>query len=175
MKYAVKINENFFTMFPEDNISEGFIEISEDIYNDSDMYIWQDGELVVNPNYEAEQAAKEEERVNKLTMTALDFINVLKSAGFTDEQIESYLSSNLSVKHQLQFCQNVYCGVAKALMPITVGDITITADMVEIAFRLKNGEQIEEDNSTDEVSEEPPIEVEISSNPSVDNNEEIEE
>ena len=175
MKYAVKINENFFTMFPEDNISEGFMEISEDIYNDSDMYIWQDGELVVNPNYEAEQAAKEEERVNKLTMTALDFINVLKSAGFTDEQIESYLSSNLSVKHQLQFCQNVYCGVAKSLMPITVGDITITADMVEIAFRLKNGEQIEEDNSTDEVSEEPPIEVEISSNPSVDNNEEIEE
>ena len=175
MKYAVKINENFFTMFPEDNISEGFMEISEDIYNNSDMYIWQDGELVVNPNYEAEQAAKEEERVNKLTMTALDFINVLKSAGFTDEQIESYLSSNLSVKHQLQFCQNVYCGVAKSLMPITVGDITITADMVEIAFRLKNGEQIEEDNSTDEVSEEPPIEVEISSNPSVDNNEEIEE
>ena len=144
MKYAVKINENFFTMFPEDNISEGFMEISEDIYNNSDMYIWQDGELVVNPNYEAEQAAKEEERINKLTMTALDFINVLKSAGFTDEQIESYLSSNLSVKHQLQFCQNVYCGVAKALMPITVGDITITADMVEIAFRLKNGEQIEE-------------------------------
>ena len=138
MKYAVKINENFFTMFPEDNISEGFIEISEDIYNDSDMYIWQDGELVVNPNYEAEQAAKEEERVNKLTMTALDFINVLKSAGFTDEQIESYLSSNLSVKHQLQFCQNVYCGVAKSLMPITVGDITITADMVEKAFKSKN-------------------------------------
>ena len=154
MKYAVKINENFFTMFPEDNISEGFIEQSEGrevvLYNGElfttipRRYIWQDGELVVNPNYEAEQAAKEEERVNKLTMTALDFINVLKSAGFTDEQIESYLSSNLSVKHQLQFCQNVYCGVAKALMPITVGDITITADMVEIAFRLKNGEQIEE-------------------------------
>ena len=144
MKYAVKINENFFTMFPEDNISEGFIEISEDIYNDSDMYIWQDGELVVNPNYEAEQAAKEEERVNKLTMTALDFIVVLQSFGLTLEQINAYLEANLSVKMQLTYCQNVYCGVAKSLMPITVGDITITADMVEIAFRLKNGEQIEE-------------------------------
>ena len=144
MKYAVKINENFFTMFPEDNISEGFIEISEDIYNNSDMYIWQDGELVVNPNYEAEQAAKEEERVNKLTMTALDFIVVLQSFGLTLEQINAYLEANLSVKMQLTYCQNVYCGVAKSLMPITVGDITITADMVEIAFRLKNGEQIEE-------------------------------
>ena len=153
MKYAVKINENFFTMFPEDNISEGFIEISEDIYNDSDMYIWQDGELVVNPNYEAEQAAKEEERVNKLTMTALDFIVVLQSFGLTLEQINAYLEANLSVKMQLTYCQNVYCGVAKSLMPITVGDITITADMVEIAFRLKNGEQIEEEVTDENTAE----------------------
>ena len=153
MKYAVKINENFFTMFPEDNISEGFMEISEDIYNDSDMYIWQDGELVVNPNYEAEQAAKEEERVNKLTMTALDFIVVLQSFGLTLEQINAYLEANLSVKMQLTYCQNVYCGVAKSLMPITVGDITITADMVEIAFRLKNGEQIEEEVTDENTAE----------------------
>ena len=153
MKYAVKINENFFTMFPEDNISEGFMEISEDIYNNSDMYIWQDGELVVNPNYEAEQAAKEEERVNKLTMTALDFIVVLQSFGLTLEQINAYLEANLSVKMQLTYCQNVYCGVAKSLMPITVGDITITADMVEIAFRLKNGEQIEEEVTDENTAE----------------------
>ena len=65
MKYAVKINENFFTIFPEDNISEGFIEISEDIYNNSDMYIWQDGKLVVNPNYEAEQIQKRSQEFNK--------------------------------------------------------------------------------------------------------------
>ena len=39
----------------------------------------------------------------------------------------------------------------ESLMPITVGDITITTDMIEIAFRLKNGEKIEEtdDNTTD--------------------------
>lgn len=153
MKYAVKINENFFTMFPEDDISEGFMEISEDIYNNSNMYIWQDGELVVNPNYEAEQAAKEEERVNKLTMTALDFIVVLQSFGLTLEQINAYLEANLSVKMQLTYCQNVYCGVAKSLMPITVGDITITADMVEIAFRIKNGEQIEEEMTDENTAE----------------------
>lgn len=29
-------------------------------------------------------------------------------------------------------------------MPITVGDITISADMVEVVFRIKHGEKIEE-------------------------------
>ena len=120
------------------------VETDTHIYALLDNEIMKNDKPIVNPNYASELKQAEQTRINNLTMTALDFINVLKSAGFTDEQIESYLSSNLSVKHQLQFCQNVYCGVAKALMPITVGDITITADMVEIAFRLKNGEQIEE-------------------------------
>lgn len=83
---------------------------------------------------------KEEVRINNLTMTALDFINFLKQVGLTDEDIEDYLSANLNVKHQLQFCQNVYCGVAKALMPIKYNDKIITAEMVEQAFKIKNGE-----------------------------------
>ena len=79
------------------------------------------------------------EEINNLTITALDFINFLKQAGLTDIQIEEYLNANISIKHQLQFCQNVYCGVAKALMPITFEGITITAEMVEHAFKIKNG------------------------------------
>lgn len=116
------------------------IEITEEIYNDFERYMWDGNAIILNPNYEQEQAQKEQERINNLTMTALDFINFLKQAGLTDEMIEAYLNANLNVKHQLQFCQNVYCGVAKALMPVTVGNITITANMVETAFRIKNGE-----------------------------------
>lgn len=86
-----------------------------------------------------EQEQIERDRINNLTMTALDFVNFLKQAGLTDLQIEQYLQANLSVKHQLEFCQNVYCGVAKALMPITFDGITITAEMVEQAFKIKNG------------------------------------
>jgi hypothetical protein len=86
-----------------------------------------------------EQEQIERARINNLTMTALDFVNFLKQAGLTDLQIEQYLQANISVKHQLEFCQNVYCGVAKALMPITFDGITITAEMVEQAFKIKNG------------------------------------
>lgn len=81
----------------------------------------------------------EQEKINNLTMTALDFVNFLKQSGLSDLQIEQYLQANIAVKHQLEFCQNVYCGVAKALMPITYDGITITAEMVEQAFKDKHG------------------------------------
>lgn len=93
------------------------------------------------PHYTPEEKEEiEQERINNLTMTALDFVNFLKLAGLTDQNIEDYLNANLEVKHQLQFCQNVYCGVAKVLMPITYEGITITAEMVERAFIEKNKE-----------------------------------
>lgn len=120
-------------------------EVSEELYNafnaEPDKYMWdnQSYSIIENPNYEEITRQKEQAIIDSLTMTALDFITFLKTAGITDAQIEAYLNANLNVKHQLQFCQNVYCGVAKALMPISVGDITITAEMVETAFKIKNG------------------------------------
>lgn len=120
--------------------------VSEEVYNkymeDDLFYSWNGSEIVENPNYEEVKRQKEEERIANLTMTALDFINFLKNVGLTDQNIEDYLNANLAIKHQLQFCQNVYCGVAKALMPIKYNGITITAEMVETAFRIKNGEGV---------------------------------
>ena len=120
------------------------IEVTQEVYNnyieDTDRYVYFDGEVIENPNYEEVKRQKEEERINNLTMTALDFINFLKQVGLTDLDIENYLNANLAVKHQLQFCQNVYCGVAKSLMPIEYDGKRITAEMVEQAFRIKNGE-----------------------------------
>lgn len=77
--------------------------------------------------------------VDTLRMTALDFIGVLQSFGLTLEQINAYLENNLPIKMQLTYCQNVYCGVAKAFMPIEYEGITITAEMVETAFLNKEG------------------------------------
>ena len=116
------------------------VEVSEEIYNDIERYMWNGAEIVLNPNYEQEQAQKEAERIGNLTMTALDFITFLRQSGLTLEQIRAYLDSNIELDTQLTYCQNVYCRVAKSVMPITLGDITITAEMVETAFRLKNGE-----------------------------------
>lgn len=89
---------------------------------------------------EEEQAQAEQERVNNLTMTPLDFIKVLQSLGLTLEQINAFLESNLEIKMQLTYCSNVYCGVVKSFLPMTIGSLTITPEMVEQAFKVKNGE-----------------------------------
>ncbi len=123
------------------------IEVSEEVYNNArqygnDYYIYSNGEIILDPDYEQKQAEKEAERVGNLTMTALDFITFLRQCGLTLEQIRAYLDSNIELDTQLKYCQNVYCKVARSVMPITVGNITITAEMVENAFKVKNGENI---------------------------------
>lgn len=123
------------------------IEVTEEIYNNAkqygdNYYIYSNGEIILNPNYEQEQAQKEAERVGELTMTALDFVTFLRQSGLTLEQIRAYLDSNIELDTQLKYCQNVYCKVARSVMPITVGDITITSEMVENAFKVKNGETL---------------------------------
>ena len=90
----------------------------------------------VQPNIETEE--ERQQRIAKLTMTPLDFINFLVSCGLTLEQINAYLETHLDVKMQLTYCSNVYCGVACALMPVTIGDITITEEDVISAFIKKN-------------------------------------
>ena len=89
----------------------------------------------VIPYIETEE--EKAERIAKLTMTPLDFINFLVSCGLTLEQINYYLETHLDVKMQLTYCSNVYCGVVCALMPVTIGDITITEEMVKEAFIKK--------------------------------------
>lgn len=76
-----------------------------------------------------EQKLKEEQdKINHLTMTALDFVTYIKKAGVSDEVILQYLQANPSVQLQLTLCQNVYCGVARQLCPIKITEELILTD-----------------------------------------------
>ena len=86
-----------------------------------------------------EIAELEEQRINNLSMTPLDFIKVLQSLGLTLDEINEFLDNNIEIKTQLLYCNNVYCGVVKQFLPITISDIEITSEMVEQAFKAKNG------------------------------------
>ena len=101
-----------------------------------------DGEIAINENYEQEKSEEELQNIYKLTMTALDFINFLESHNITLEEINTYLDSNLRIKMQLLYCQNVYCGVVCKLLPIEIktqnGITSITEDMIKEAFINKN-------------------------------------
>ena len=88
---------------------------------------------------EAEEEEKEQERINNLSMTPLDFIKVLEGFGLTLLQINSFLDSRIDIKTQLTYCNMVYCGVAKSFVPIEIEGITITPEMIEQAFLAKEG------------------------------------
>lgn len=103
-----------------------------------DNEVMVDGEPQINPDYEEKQRQAEEERVNNLTMTALDFLKVLYSIGLTREQVHNYLDEHPDLDEQLKYCQNVWCGVVKQLCPIVIGETEITVQMVEQAFKVKN-------------------------------------
>lgn len=93
------------------------------------------------PHYTKEEKEQiESDRINSLTMTALDFITLLEQTGITYADIQNYLKEHVELDKQLKYCQNVYCGVVKRLLPITVAGVTITTGMIEQAFRIKNGE-----------------------------------
>jgi len=114
-------------------------ELNEsDILETDENYTIYDFELMTEEEKEKKVKAKEEDRINNLTMTPLDFIKALQTLGLTLNQINEYLESNLEVETQLKYCQNVYCRVVKQLCPITLGEITLTCDMVESLFRAKD-------------------------------------
>lgn len=54
------------------NIDCENIEVSQDVYNNLDRYIYQDGLIVENPNYEEQQKQKERERLDMLYLTGAD-------------------------------------------------------------------------------------------------------
>lgn len=116
------------------------VEVTEEVYNELEKYIYDNGSIVLNPNYDKEQEEKEKDRINNLTMTPLDFIKVLEQLGLTLSEINNFLDSHLEIKTQLTYCNLVYCGVAKSFLPQTIGNVTITPEIAEQAFKIKNGE-----------------------------------
>lgn len=78
------------------------VRISEEIYNeiskDNKKYIYQDGAVITNPNYEDEKALEEHHRIQELSMTRSDFFDgTIKAFGMTKEALQVVISRVLDV------------------------------------------------------------------------------
>lgn len=51
------------------------VEITEEIFNKIERYIWNGEQIILDPNYEEKQAQKEHERILQLSMTRSDFFD----------------------------------------------------------------------------------------------------
>ena len=94
------------------------IEVDKTLYDNKqkygiEYYTYQDGEIVENPNYEEEQAQKERERLNELSMTRSDFFDGMIMAFGLDSKelrviIENVLGSINITPVQIKVALNNY-------------------------------------------------------------------
>lgn len=122
------------------------VEVSEELYNswkeDNDRYIYKDGEIIENPDYEETKRQKEQEHINNLTMTAQDLLDMIHNLGVSWDSIDDYLNRHKELKLRLTTCQNVFCGVLRQLLPLDIDGVEITDEMIVRAFEIKNSQNI---------------------------------
>ena len=91
------------------------IEVSEQVYNNAQQYgtnyyIYDDGGIVLNPNYEQEQAQKERERINQLSLTKREvFLALYNDKGITPDQIKAQIS-NPAVLIEFEYANDYFRG-----------------------------------------------------------------
>ena len=73
------------------------IEVEEEIYNEIEKYIYSNGEIVLNPDYEEELAKKEAERIQELKMTKSDFFDgTIDAWGVNEDALLPLIQSMLA-------------------------------------------------------------------------------
>lgn len=120
------------------------IEVSFEIYNDLERYIYQDGEIVLNPNYEAEQELKEKERIAQLNMTRGDFIEGLILALGKDESdvialIETLPITDVEKKVYINRVKNAldfYRGYP--VIDVLCGYLGLTTEQMDLFFETRD-------------------------------------
>ena len=111
-------------------------ETEDNIFALEEDEIMEGNVPVKNPNYEEEQIEKEKERIQRLSMTPLDFIKSLEQVGISYSQIKELCEANEQIDKELRFCSRVYRG--NALLNQFAKDFGISSDMLDEMFK-ENG------------------------------------
>lgn len=71
-------------------------EISEEIYNDIDRYIWDGSDVILDTDYEEKQAQKERQRLDQLTLTPADVERALyRAKGMDFEDLKALTAQQI--------------------------------------------------------------------------------
>ena len=119
------------------------VEVSDEIYQayveDRNKVVYQDGEVVLNPNYEAEQELKERERINNLTCTKRVFALMLQEVGVDYITVlKPLIESNPQAQLEWDLCVELQRG--NPLLDIMASQLSITSEHLDLIFKYANGE-----------------------------------
>ena len=118
------------------------IEVDDLLYNDyleyPDKYILDGLQVVVNPNYEQEQAEKEKERIGNLTCTKRVFALMLQELGITYAQLKELIATNEQALLEWDLC--VELERKNPLLDVMALQLGVTSAQLDGLFRYANGE-----------------------------------
>ena len=101
-------------------------------------YVVEDNELVLNTNYEAEQAQRERERIAKLTCTKRVFALMLQELGITYTMLKQLIATNEQAQLEWDLC--VELERKNPLLDVMALQLGITSEQLDGLFRYANGE-----------------------------------
>ena len=93
---------------------------------------------VINPNYEAEQAQKEKERVSKLTCTKRVFALMLQELGITYTMLKQLIATNEQAQLEWDLC--VELERKNPLLDVMALQLGVTSEQLDGLFKYANGE-----------------------------------
>lgn len=114
-------------------------EISKEVYDNLDHYMWNGEDVVINPNYEQEQALKEHERVGHLKCTKRVLALILEQLGFSyANTIKPLIESSPQASLEWELC--VELERSNPLLDIFGLQLGITPEQIDNIFKYANGE-----------------------------------
>ena len=120
------------------------IEVTQDMYEKFEQYIYQDGMLIINPDYSTIIETKEKERISMLKMTRGDFFEGLILALGKDEEDVLLLIDSLELtdtekkvyKNRVKNALDFYRGYP--LVDVLASKLGITTQQMDIFFETKD-------------------------------------
>ena len=116
-------------------------EVSEEIFNDFEKYIFKDGQIVLDDDFEEKQKQKEKERIARLSLTRGDvFRALLQAHQVTRDQIRKLIENNENlseIKKEMALIDfdealNFYRG--NELIDILGGTLGISSEQLDCFF-----------------------------------------
>lgn len=113
MFYRIKNNKllDYADFMYADNCLNTFIISVEELNANPNKVTVKDGVLILNPNYEQEQAEKERQRLNLLNLTKADVLLALyQDKGIKPEDIKTMLKDNVPALIKFDYASSYYRG-----------------------------------------------------------------
>lgn len=121
-------------------------EVSEDIYNNSEKYIFKDGQIVLDPDYEEKEKQKERERIGNLTCTKRVFALMLQEIGISYTQLKELIATSEQAQLEWDLC--VELERKNPLLDVMAGQLSVTSEQLDKLFLYANGEITEDEIKT---------------------------